>query len=168
MEFANGLRLVGDEIHPIDVVESMAIYKDWTFDRLTENRIAMSVEGQWRSYSLTLSWAPGDEVLQLVCTFEMEPPEDKLPVLYDLLNRCNDKVWIGAFTFWQDRNLMAWRHGLCLAGGQMVGEEQVDRLIGGAVLTAEQFYPAFQLALWGDRPPDDALTVAIAEAYGRA
>jgi hypothetical protein len=36
------------------------------------------------------------------------------------------------------------------------------------VLAAERFYPAFQLALWGDKTPAEALKVAIAEAYGRA
>ncbi|MEL6172790.1 MAG: diacylglyceryl transferase, partial [Pseudomonadota bacterium] len=28
--------------------------------------------------------------------------------------------------------------------------------------------PAFQLVVWGDRSVDDALQVAIGEAYGRA
>jgi hypothetical protein len=36
-------------------------------------------------------------------------------------------------------------------------------------LTAsERYYPAFQLAIWGDKSPRDAMQVAIAEAYGRA
>jgi hypothetical protein len=50
----------------------------------------------------------------------------------------------------------------------MVGPEQIDRLISGAVMSAERFYPAFQLVSWADHTPADALKVAIAEAYGRA
>jgi hypothetical protein len=34
--------------------------------------------------------------------------------------------------------------------------------------SAERFYPAFQLAAWGDQTPAEAMKVAIAEAYGRA
>jgi hypothetical protein len=41
-------------------------------------------------------------------------------------------------------------------------------MIGAAVMTAERFYPAFQLVSWADRTPHDALQVAIAEAFGRA
>ena len=55
-----------------------------------------------------------------------------------------------------------------MAGGQMVGAEQIDRLISAAVSAAERFYPAFQLVAWGDQSPEDAMHVAIAEAYGRA
>ena len=98
----------------------------------------------------------------------MEPPEARLPVIYDLLNRCNDMVWTGAFTYWTEQKLMVWRYGLCLAGGQTVSAEQIDRLISSAVMAAERFYPAFQLAAWGDRSAADAIKVAIAEAYGRA
>ena len=157
-----------DDLHPIDIVETLATHHDWESDRVTEDQIAMSVEGQWRSYSLTLAWSPADETLRLICTFEMEPPDARLPQLYDLLNRCNDMVWTGAFTWWAEQKLMVWRYGLCLAGGQIAGPEQIDRLIGSAVMAAERFYPAFQLSLWGDKTPAQAMQVAIAEAYGRA
>ena len=157
-----------DELHPIDIVEDLAAHHDWEFDRVTDDQIAMAVEGQWRTYSLTLAWSAQDETLRLICTFEMEPPEARLPVIYDLLNRCNDMVWTGAFTYWTEQKLMVWRYGLCLAGGQAVSAEQIDRLISSAVMAAERFYPAFQLAAWGDRSPAEAIKVAIAEAYGRA
>jgi hypothetical protein len=96
------------------------------------------------------------------------PPEGREAQLFDVLNRCNDMVWNGAFTWWAEQKLMVWRYGLCLAGGQCASLEQVDRLIGGAVMAAERFYPAFQLVAWADHTPADAMKVAIAEAYGRA
>jgi len=159
---------LSDDIHPIDIVETLAEHHAWDFDRMGDDQIAMAVEGQWRTYSLTLAWSDADETLRLICTFEMEPPEERLPQLYDLLNRCNDMVWTGGFTWWAEQKLMVWRYGLCLAGGQMAGPEQIDRLISGAILAAERFYPAFQLATWGDHTPAEAMKVAIAEAYGRA
>ncbi|PJF07989.1 YbjN domain-containing protein [Pseudorhodobacter sp. MZDSW-24AT] len=157
-----------DDTHPIDIVETLAEHHAWEFDRVTDDQIAMAVEGQWRTYSLTLAWSAQDETLRLICTFEMEPPEGKLPGLLDVLNRCNDMVWTGAFTYWTEQKLMVWRYGLVLAGGQMAGPEQIDRLISSAVMAAERFYPAFQLVGWGDKAPADAMKVAIAEAYGRA
>ena len=157
-----------DDTHPIDIVEMLAEHHAWEFDRVTDDQIAMAVEGQWRTYSLTLAWSAQDETLRLICTFEMEPPEGKLPGLLDVLNRCNDMVWTGAFTYWTEQKLMVWRYGLVLAGGQMAGPEQIDRLISSAVMAAERFYPAFQLVGWGDKAPADAMKVAIAEAYGRA
>ncbi|MDG1281265.1 MAG: YbjN domain-containing protein [Pseudorhodobacter sp.] len=159
---------LAEDMHPIDIVETLAEHHAWEFDRVTDDQIAMSVEGQWRTYSLTLAWSPQDETLRLICTFEMEPPDGRLSELYDVLNRCNDMVWTGAFTWWADQKLMVWRYGLCLAGGQVAGPEQIDRLISAAVMAAERFYPAFQLVTWADHSPADAIKVAIAEAYGRA
>jgi len=160
--------LTSDDLHPIDIVETLAAHNDWEFDRVTDDQIAMAVEGQWRTYSLTLAWSAQDETLRLICTFEMEPPVDKMGALYDVLNRCNDMVWTGAFTYWAEQKLMVWRYGLVLAGGQMACSEQIDRLISSAVMAAERFYPAFQLVAWADKSPADAMKVAIAEAYGRA
>lgn len=160
--------LTTDEIHPIDIVETLAEHHAWEFDRVTDDQIAMAVEGQWRTYSLTLAWSPADETLRLICTFEMEPPGEKMGALYDVMNRCNDLVWTGAFTYWAEQKLMVWRYGLLLAGGHSAGPEQIDRLIGQAVMACERFYPAFQLVAWADHDPAAAMNVAIAEAFGRA
>ena len=157
-----------DDLHPIDIVETLAEHHAWEFDRVTDDQIAMAVEGLWRTYALTLACSAQDETLRLICTFEMEPPEDRLPALYDVLNRCNDTVWTGAFTDWTDQRLMVWRQGLPLAGVMGVNPDQIDRMISQAVKAAERFYPAFQLAVWGDQSPAEAMKVAIAEAYGRA
>jgi hypothetical protein len=157
-----------EDLHPIDIVETLAEHHAWEFDRVTDDQIAMAVEGQWKTYSLTLAWSAQDETLRLICTFEMEPPQGRMGELYDVINRCNDMVWTGAFTYWTEQKLMVWRYGLLLAGGQMAGPEQIDKLIAQAVMAAERFYPAFQLVAWSDHTPAAAMNVAIAEAYGRA
>lgn len=156
------------DIHPIDIVEHIATYHDWDFERLGDDQIAMAVEGQWRTYSITLDSSGPDETLRLICTFEMEPPEDRLSGLYELLNAMNDQCWAGAFTYWAAEKLMVYRYGLMLSGGQVASAEQLDAMIHSAVQNAERYYPAIQLLVWGDRTPKQAMQVAIAEAYGRA
>lgn len=160
--------LITDEIHPIDIVETLAEHHDWDFDRIAEDQIAMAVEGLWRTYALTLAWSPVDETLRLICTFEMDPPEARLPALYEVLNRTNDQCWTGAFAYWGEQRLMVWRYGLVLSGVQIASAEQIDHMIGLAVTSCERFYPAFQLVAWSDQSPEEALKVAISEAYGRA
>ena len=160
--------LLSDEIHPIDIVETLAEHHAWQFDRVGDDQIAMAVEGQWRSYSLTLAWSGADETLRLICTFEMDPPEDRLPELYETFNLANDQVWSGGFAYWRPQSLMVWRYGLMLGGGQMAAPEQIDRMIHAAVANCERFYPAFQLVAWADRAPEDALKIAMQQAYGRA
>ena len=52
--------------------------------------------------------------------------------------------------------------------GAIVSEDQIDHLLHMAATTCERYYPAFQLACWGDQTPSSAMDVAIAEAYGHA
>ena len=157
-----------EDLHPIDIVEHIAEHHEWDFDRMDDDQIAMAVEGQWRTYSLTLAWSGYDETLRMVCTFEMEPPEEKMPGLYELINNINDQCWAGAFTYWAEPKLMVYRYGLVLSGGQIATPDQIDTMINAAVLSAERYYPAMQLLIWGDRTPEEAMQAAIAEAYGRA
>jgi hypothetical protein len=157
-----------DDIHPIDIVETVATHHDWDFDRLADDQIAMVVEGQWRSYSLTLAWSARDEVLRLICTFDMDPPADRMAQVYETLNLANDQVWDGGFTYWASQRLMVWRYGLVLSGESMASIEQINQMIGSALTNCERFYPSFQLVAWGDSKPAAALDIALGETYGRA
>ena len=160
--------LTSSDIHPIDIVENLAESREWAFDRVADDQIAMAVEGSWRTYSITLAWSGFDETLRMICTFDMEPPADRLPELYELLNLANDKCWAGAFSLWKEQQLMVYRYGLVLAGGASANPEQIDQLLGSGVTACERFYPAFQLACWGNRSPEEAIKIAMTEAYGRA
>jgi len=162
------LYLSNNDIHPIDMVETLATHHDWDFDRLAEDQIAMVVEGQWRSYSLSLALAPGGDVLRLICTFEMDPPDGALPALYETVCRANDMVWSGSFSFWEAQRVMVWRYGLLMSDEQPAGIDQIDRMLRSAITAAERFYPAFQLVAWADHSPQAALDLALADAVGRA
>lgn len=160
--------LSSDSLHPIDMVETLAEHHAWDFDRMNEDQIAMAVEGQWRTYSISLALAPRDNMLRLVCTFEMDPPEGAMPALYETISRANDMVWSGAFSYWETQRLMVWRYGLFLTEDQPADMDQIERMITAALTAAERFYPAFQLVAWADHSPIAALDVALAEAVGHA
>lgn len=162
------LNLDGYDAHPIDIVESLATMREWDFDRVAEDQIAMIVEGSWRTYSITLAWSAYDETLRMICTFELDPPKEKLAALYETLNLANDACWAGGFSFWKDQRLMVYRYGLILTGGASASSDQIDQILHTAVSACEQYYPAYQLACWGDDSPSKAMDIAISDAYGRA
>ena len=157
-----------DELHPIDIVETLAESQDWDFDRVADDQIAMAIEGAWRTYSLTLAWSGYDETLRLICAFDMDPPIEKRPQLSEVMERANDKCWTGAFTLWPGQKLMVYRYGLILAGGATASAEQIVEMVRSAVTTCERFFPAFQLVCWSDETAETALEIAMTQAYGRA
>ena len=160
--------LTGEDADPIDIVETLATHNSWDFDRVADNQIAMAIEGSWQPYSLSLAWSPYDETLRLICTFEMDPPAEKRAALLEALDGANDRIWTGGFTSWPDQKLLVFRYGLNLCGGATATGTQIDDMIAAAVDACERFYPAFQLACWGDATPAEALGIAFTEAYGRA
>jgi hypothetical protein len=157
-----------DAIDPIDIVESLAETRDWEFDRVDDDQIAMAVEGQWRTYAVTLAWSAHDETLRLVCTFEISPPEARRAAVREAVELANERLWTGGFALWPEEELMAFRYALTLAGGAVATPGQIDAMLRAAVGACERFYPAFQLVGWGDETPEVAMGVAMTEAYGRA
>lgn len=160
--------LITDDIHPIDLVETLAELNAWDFDRVADDQISMLVEGRWRNYALSLVWSEYDEILKLVCTFDMDPPKESLPKLYETLDIANDRCWSGAFTLWSDEKAMVFRYGLNLCGGAAATGAQIDSMVGECLDNCERFYPAFQLVCWGDETPKNAMRIAFNRTYGRA
>lgn len=156
------------DLHPIDIVETMAEQAEWEFDRVGEDQIAVAVEGAWRTYSLSLIWSRHDDMLRLISTFEFNPPAERIAEFHRLLNLVNDKAWGGSFTHWADEKLLAYRSGLTLAGGAHATPEQVEAMVLTAIGLTERFYPAFQLVGWSDEDAEEAAAIAIDQAFGTA
>ena len=112
---------------------------------------------------------PGHEdMLRLLCTFELSPPEERLEEFYRLLNLVNDKIWSGSFVLWREQELLAFRCGLTLAGGAHATPEQIEAMVHNALGLSERFYPSFQLVGWAEERAETAIDIAIEEAYGTA
>ena len=157
-----------EELHPIDIVETLAEERSWDFDRIADDQIAMAIEGSWRTYSVTLAWSARDETLRLICAFDMAPPARRVSALNTTICLANDRCWSGAFVLWRDQKLMGYRYSLNLAGGAQASSAQINDMVRAAVMACERFYPAFQLVCWGGETPEKALGIAMTEAYGRA
>ncbi|MEL6336831.1 MAG: YbjN domain-containing protein [Pseudomonadota bacterium] len=156
------------DIHPIDMVETLAEQACWDFDRMGENQIAMSIEGAWRHYSLSLAWSERDDLLRLISSFEIDVPEERRAELTRLVGQINDRLWHGVFTYWPDQGLLAFRYGLTLAGQAGASPEQIESMVLSAVALSERFYPAFQTCAFTNDTAEDALDLVIEDAYGTA
>lgn len=153
---------------PIDIVETLAEHYDWDFDRITEDQIAVAIEGSWQTYGVTLSWSSFDETLRIISSFEMNPAKEKISGLLKLLNLANNKIWNGSFVFAEKQKLMIFKYGMNLVGGARASANQIDSIVENAIIACEQFYPAFQLTCWGNETPEEALLIAFEKSFGRA
>lgn len=159
---------IGVDPSPIDIVEDIAELRAWDVDRLGDDQIAMAVVGSWAAYSLSLAWFDPDEMLRMVCTYEIDAPEESLPELHKAIEAANDRLWLGGFNLWQKQGLIAYRYGLTLRGGASATSEQVDAMMRSAIDNCERYFPAFQLIAQDGASAENALAAALLEAAGRA
>ena len=160
--------LDGCEFHPIDLVESLAAKHEWKFDRLDEDHIFFTVEGNWRIYSVSMGWSGFEELLKLICSFDLEVPASRMPGILDTIHRANDLCWTGAFTYKREPKQMIYRYAMISDDEMNINGLQIERLLSAAYSLCERFFPAFQLVALGDHSPEEAMHLAIAETYGFA
>mgnify|MGYP001398012435 FL=1 len=96
-----------DESDPLEIVENLAENHDWEFNRIGDDHVAIVIEGLWRHYFMSLSKSNLDDgMIKLVCTFELTGKDKCKDQLFDALNLINQEVWVGSFTYCQEKELL--------------------------------------------------------------
>lgn len=157
--------------NPIDVIEQLASGREWTFDRRSDEEMAVEVPGQWCDYGLYFAWSRDLGALHFSCAFDMRVPPKVRPAIYELLALLNERLWIGHFSLWQDEGLPMFRQTVqvgSLGQGRSPGKRIFEDLMEIAVAECERFYPAFQFVIWGGKSAKDAIAAAMLDVAGEA
>jgi hypothetical protein len=154
--------------NPVDVVERLAATHDWTFDRSTDDELAISVRGRWTDYHVSFTWMNDIEALHLACAFDLKVPEPRRAEVLALIAIINEQLWVGHFDLWTKDGIIMFRHALLLAGGVEVAGRQCEALLDAALEASERYYQAFQFVVWAGRPAREAIDAAMFETNGEA
>jgi len=154
--------------HPIDIVEQLVEFNEWTFERRSNEEMAVQVPGSWCDYSLYFAWNQEMEAIHFTCAFDMRVADDQMRRVQNLLALVNEKLWLGHFGIWADEGMPMFRASLPLRGQQGLTVEQTEDMVETALLECERFYPAFQYVIWGGKPAHEAIEAAMIDTVGEA
>ena len=154
--------------HPVDVVERLAAFHEWSFDRGDEDEISISVEGTAATFHVAFTWLPDMEALHVGCAFDLKVPEHRRVAIRSLVALINEHMWIGHFDLWSGEDVVMFRHSLLMTGGADPDGRQCESILKTAVCACDRFFPAFQLVLWAGKPAQEALDCALFETQGQA
>ena len=154
--------------NPIDLVEEIVVANEWAHDRASEEEMIVEISGRWCDYRMYFLWQEELSALHFSCGFDMKVPKRRRGPLYELLALANERLWLGHFDLAAGEASPAFRYAVLLRGIGAASVEQVEDLVDIAVSECERFYPAFQLVIWGGKPPEEAMTAAIIEPIGEA
>ncbi|MCP1199863.1 YbjN domain-containing protein [Notoacmeibacter sp. MSK16QG-6] len=155
------------DVHPVDVIESVANDNRWSFERTTDDEIAISVAGQWADYHVSYSWLDEHEALHLACAFDMTVTRQRQSEITRLLSIINEQLLFGHFDLWESEGAVMFRHSLILPGGLEPTALQVERLLAASLESCEAYFQAFHFVIEGARS-EDAMAAAIFETFGTA
>jgi hypothetical protein len=158
---------------PIDMLEHVFDTNGWAFERSGDEEISTSVVGSWATYELRALWREEDRVLQLIARAELQAPDARRPAAYEALGLINEQLWMGHFELWSADGTIIFRHATLLdaAEGQASPDltlGQAEVLVDAAVEEFDRFFPVFQLVLFADQTPVEAMAAALLETVGEA
>lgn len=154
--------------NPIDVVEDLIHSKKWTFSRADDYELVAEIASQWCQYRLYFTWSEEIKAISFTVTFDLKFPHSKIKDAHELLALINEKLWIGHFDITSKNGIPAYRHTvLSLVENEML-LNQIEDLVDIAIFECERYYPAFQLVLFEDTEPNNALNVSTFNTIGRA
>ena len=152
--------------HPIDVIETIAAHRQWTFEREGQDEMNLCISGSFCDYQIALNWRRDLHCLHAACIFELRVATEKQAQIYELVGRINEQLWLGHFDLWVNTGVILHRNTM-MVGGEL-RPKQADGFIDHALIACERFYPAFQYVLWAGRSPQDALVACLFETDGNA
>ena len=155
-------------LNPIDIVEDVIHGKKWSFSRSDDYELVAEITSQWCQYRLYFTWSEQIRAISFTVTFDIKFPQSKYRSAHELLALINEKLWIGHFDITKKNGIPAYRHTvLSLPENEML-QHQLEDLVDIAIYECEKYYPAFQLVLFDDSLPSNALSVSTFDTIGSA
>jgi len=157
-----------DSSSPIAVVEEIAAFNDWTFERSGIDEVTILSKGNWTDYEVAFTWMSAIEALHLACAFDMKIPEARRAEVQRLTALANEQMWLGHFDLWPSSGLVMYRQALVLPNGMVASEAQCEAMFANALEACERYYPAFQFVVWAGKTAAEAMSAALFDTAGQA
>lgn len=155
-------------VHPVDIIEHIASFNDWTFERQDADEISISVRGGWTDYHVSFNWMEELESLHVAAAFDLKVPEARRGEVKKLIAAINEQMWIGHFDIWHREGVVLFRNSHLLSGGAEVSPQQCEALLRSATDACDLYYQAFQFVVWAGKSSSESLAAVMFETVGEA
>lgn len=155
-------------LHPVDIIEHIASFNDWSFERQDADEISISVRGGWSDYHVSFNWMEEMESLHIASAFDLKVPDARKSEVRQLISSVNEQLWIGHFDIWSGEGVVLFRNSHLLSGGADVSPQQCEALLRSATDACDTYYQAFQFVVWAGKSAADALSSVMFETVGEA
>jgi hypothetical protein len=122
--------------------------------------VFFSVRGKAANYDLALFITHNDEMFEVYLNMPVHAESEKLrPLVAEFVLRANSSFGVGAFELNMDDGRLTY-HVAHAFGERGPDDEAVGRLLATALQTADRYFPALTLVMFGGHTPADAIFLA--------
>ncbi len=154
--------------NPLLTIEKYAGWQHWNHDWLDDESLVVTVQGQWRTFTVVLMWSIEDASLLILCSFPVVLEACHELDIYRTLNLLNLASDSGGLTLDFDAGIVTYRKLLAIS----VDQPDTGAVSCAALHDVTEFcdlcYPAFDMVNVGHSRPEEAVGIALVEVAGRA
>ena len=154
--------------NPIDLLEEIISSKRWYFTRSANDELVAEISSKFCSYRMYFAWSEKINAINFTITFDLKFSTITSKSIYELLALINEKLWIGHFDITSKSGIPAFRHTVLVNDKTEISHNILEDLVDIAIYECEKYYPAFELLLFEEIKPSEALKLSSIEVLGRA
>lgn len=142
------LDLFLDVCNPLDFIEDIMIGRDWTFERMDEDRLIVQVTGKFGTYDMAFNWQDDVKALKFSAMMDLSMHVTKMDEAHKAINTINSNLWLGHFDLQTDRGayLPTFRYTSLLRGmTEGSGATHLEDMIQIGLAECERYYMTFDL-----------------------
>lgn len=142
------LDLFLDVCNPLDFIEDIMVGRDWTFERMDEDRLTVQVTGKFGTYDMAFSWQDDVKALKFSAMMDLSMHVTKMDEAHKAINTINSNLWLGHFDLQTDRGalLPTFRYTSLLRGmTEGSGASHLEDMIQIGLAECERYYMTFDL-----------------------
>lgn len=157
-----------DDHDLLETVEHVLGNLGWQHDRDGQDAIQCIAPTRWGEMGCLFALRMEPSALHYSLTLDVKPQASRRAVINELIMMMNERLWLGHFDYWQDDEVIIFRHALPLTGRIGLATGEVNTLLSAALEAIERFVPAFNFVIWAGKTPSEAVAAAMFETDGEA
>ena len=153
---------------PIDHIENVVSGQDWHYRRVSSDEMVVEISGRWCEYRLHFFWQSDIEILHINNYLDLSIESCESNDIYVLITLINQRLALGHFEISHQDKYIYYRYALLMVSEPTLKQEYIEDLIEVIASECERFYSAFQMLLFGQKTPEEAISIALLETIGEA
>ena len=160
---------IDNQDNPLDCVEDVLTAHNWTFSRMNDEELVVTVAGDQCEYNIYFIWQEEFEALQFCCQYDLKIPDSAQKLARNMLAELNENLWLGHFEIMNRSTSPSFRH-TCLYRGlkNSLSAESIEDLVEIAMAQCERHYPIFALLASGHVLDEQLYALAMMNTQGRS